>query len=247
MGTMIRWTDETWNPVTGCSKVSAGCLHCYAEHLEYRRFKRSEYPWAEKFAHLNVVLHPERINKPLHWKTPRRVFVNSMSDMFHRMVPDAFIAEIFDVMDRCPQHTFQILTKRPERAAEWRGPWLPNIWMGTSVEDGRVVDRIDKLRQCQATTKFISFEPLIGPIHNVDLSGIHWAIVGGESGPGYRPMEIDWARDIRDACIDQSVPFFFKQHAGARTEMVTTIDGETWEQYPHVETGQIPLFSNAAD
>lgn len=232
MPTAIRWTDETWNPVTGCSKVSAGCLHCYAERLEFYRFGRSPKPWAEKFAHLNVTLHPERLDKPRHWRAPRKIFVNSMSDLFHRLVPDEFIAEVFAVMADCPQHTFQILTKRPERAAAWPGPWLPNIWMGTSVEAERVAHRIDTLRQCPATVRFISFEPLVGPVISLDLRGIDWAIVGGESGPHFRPLDHAWARSIRDACIVQNVAFFFKQDCGTRTELRPLLDGKRWEQYP---------------
>jgi protein gp37 len=232
MGTIIRWTEETWNPVTGCSKVSEGCRNCYAEHLFYTRFHRTPKPWTKPYAHLNITLHPERLNKPYSWRKPRTVFVNSMSDLFHELIPDEFIASVFDVMNDLPQHTFQILTKRPERAAQWEGPWGDNIWMGTSVEDERVVSRIDHLRECGAKTRFISFEPLIGAVETLNLDGIHWAIVGGESGPRYRPMETEWARAIRDACVDQDVAFFFKQHAGIRTEMDTQLDGATWEEYP---------------
>lgn len=246
MGTIIRWTNQTWNPVTGCSKVSEGCRHCYAEHLMYTRFHRSPKPWTAPNAHLNVVTHPDRLRKPYSWRKPQMVFVNSMSDLFHPMVPDTFIAEVFAVMNDCPQHTFQILTKRPERAATWPGPWTENIWMGTSVEDERVIGRIDLLRQCSAQTRFISFEPLIGAIETLDLHDIHWAIVGGESGPGYRPMELGWARDIRDACIGQNVAFFFKQHAGFRTELEMELDGERWEQYPHERPHQSAFLLSVA-
>lgn len=231
MGTLIRWTDAVWNPVTGCSKVSAGCVNCYAERISLR-FKRSEHPWTHPFAAQNVKLHPERLKMPYTWRKPRRVFVNSMSDLFHELVPDDFIAEVFAVMVDLPQHTFQILTKRPERMAAWPGPWPANVWAGTSVEDRRVIGRIDQLRQCPAAVRFISFEPLIGAVGEVDLSGIHWAIVGGESGPGYRPMDVAWARELRDQCLDQEVAFFFKQSAGPRTEMAPELDGVLWEQYP---------------
>lgn len=236
MGTLISWTDETWNPVTGCSRVSEGCRHCYAATLS-ARFGWTKKPWTAPYAAENVVCHPTRLGKPATWKTPKRVFVNSMSDLFHPQVPDEFIARVFDVMVAFPQHTFQILTKRPERAAIWSGPWAENIWMGTSVEDHRVVHRINSLRQCKAMTRFISFEPLIGPVGWVDLAGIDWAIVGGESGPGYRPMDHAWARQIRDQCDEFMTAFFFKQSAAPRTEMGTSLiheDGTRWEwrQFP---------------
>jgi protein gp37 len=231
VGTKIRWTNETWNPTTGCSRVSAGCKHCYAEQLSLR-FKWSEKPWTARNAHLNVRLHPDRLRKPYSWREPRRVFVNSMSDLFHPLIPDEFIADVFKVMCALPQHTFQILTKRPERAAGWSGPWPANIWMGTSVEDERVVRRIDELRECGACTRFLSAEPLLGPLGKVDLTGIDWVIVGGESGPGYRRMDHEWARGIRDACVEAGVAFFFKQDSGPRTEMRPWLDGMIWEQYP---------------
>lgn len=241
MGTLISWTDETWNPTTGCSRVSDGCRFCYAE-TQSLRYGWSKKPWTAANAAENVILHPERLRKPYAWRKPSRVFVNSMSDLFHEQIPDEFIARVFAVMADLPQHTFQILTKRPERAAAWAGPWTPNIWMGTSVEDRRATARIDVIRQCGALTRFLSCEPLLGDLGALDLAGIHWVIAGGESGyhmprnPG-RWMDHAWARSIRDQCVAQGVAFFFKQSSGTRTETGTELqeaDGTTseWHQYP---------------
>lgn len=240
MGTLIAWTNETWNPVTGCSRVSEGCRNCYAERLSLR-YGWSKKPWTAQNATENVVVHPERLRKPCSWRRPTRVFVNSMSDLFHPEVPAMFIAEVFEVMNRLPQHTFQILTKRPERAADWPGPWTPNIWMGASVEDARALDRIEHLRRCRAAVRFLSAEPLLGPFGPLDLSGIHWVIVGGESGPGFRPMEPAWARAIRDLCVEEGVAFFYKQGAGPRPGMNPLLDGVTWEQYPGDQLEQPPV------
>jgi len=231
VGTKIRWTNETWNPTTGCSRVSAGCKHCYAEQISLR-FGRSKKPWTARNAADNIVLHPERLRKPYTWRTPKRVFVNSMSDLFHELIPDEFVAQVFAVMADLPQHTFQILTKRPERAAAWPGPWPDNIWMGTSIENRRVIHRLDEIRGCGAQTRFISAEPLLGSLTPIDLTGIHWVIVGGESGPGHRAMNHQWARDIRDTCLARGVAFFFKQDSGPRTEMRPWLDQMVWEQYP---------------
>lgn len=243
MGTIISWTDETWNPTTGCSRVSGGCRFCYAETLSLR-FGWSKKPWTHNNAAENVVLHPERLRKPYAWKTPKRVFVNSMSDTFHELVPDEYIAQVFAVMADLPQHIFQVLTKRPERAADWPGPWPANVWMGTSVEDGRVTHRIDSLRRCKAQIRFLSCEPLLGDLGDIDLTGIQWVIAGGESGrhisgqPG-RAMDHAWARSIRNQCLAAIPPaaFFFKQSSGYRTEMGTELieeDGTStiWRQYP---------------
>lgn len=242
MTTKIRWTQtrladgtvipgQSWNPVTGCSRVSSGCKHCYAEQLSLR-FGWTKKAWTARNAEINVQLHPERLHKPYTWKRPTRVFVNSMSDLFHPLVPDEFIAQIFAVMCDLPQHTFQVLTKRPERALLWPGPWAPNIWMGTSVEDRRAVHRIQALRGCGAEVKFLSIEPLLGPLGPIDLTDIDWVIVGGESGRSYRPMNHNWAREIRDACVEAGVAFFFKQDSGPRTEMRPWLDNMIWEQYP---------------
>lgn len=231
MGTKIRWTDETWNPTTGCSRVSTGCKHCYAEQMSLR-FHWSNSPWTARNAAENVVLRPERLVRPYSWRNPRRVFVNSMSDLFHPLIPDEYIARVFKVMFDLPQHTFQILTKRPERAASWPGPWADNVWMGTSVENARAKERIAWLQRCPARVRFLSCEPLLGPLGDLNLDGVHWVIVGGESGAGYRPMNHDWARAIRDVCVASGVAFFFKQDSGPRTEMRPWLDGRTWEQYP---------------
>lgn len=242
MGTRISWTQEVWNPVTGCSRVSEGCRFCYAERLSLR-FGWSTKPWTAPNAAENVVCHPERLRKPYTWKQPVRCFVNSMSDLFHEQVPDAFIAQVFAVMADLPQHTFQVLTKRPGRAATWAGPWAANIWMGTSVEDARVLHRVDSLRQCGAAVRFLSCEPLLGPLDGLDLAGIHWVIAGGESGthltgPQHpRWMRQEWARGIRDACVAAGVAYFHKQDSGPRTELrpwLVEADGSRWEwhQYP---------------
>lgn len=240
MATLISWTDETWNPTTGCSKVSEGCRYCYAEGLSLR-FGWSKKPWTKPNEAENVICHPARLRKPFTWKKPSRVFVNSMSDLFHEVVPGAFIADVFEVMVATPQHTYQILTKRPERAAEWGGPWPANVWLGTSVEDQRVANRIDAIRRCGAQTKFLSCEPLIGPL-DYDMAGIDWVICGGESGRHMtagnpRWMQMEWARRLRDTCEDAGTAFFFKQDSGSRTEMrpwLVEEDGSCWEwhQYP---------------
>jgi protein gp37 len=236
MGTAISWTNETWNPTTGCSRVSDGCRHCYAERLSLK-FGWSKKPWTANNAEENVLCHPNRLSKPYSFKNPSRVFVNSMSDLFHPLIPDDFVRQVFDVMIDTPQHTYQILTKRPERAALWPGPWADNIWMGTSVEDSRVANRIDALLQCPAVVRFLSCEPLIGPLPELYLSGIDWVIVGGESGPGFRQMPHEWAREIRDQCVAQHIAFFFKQSAAYRTEIGTAleeVDGSkhVWHQFP---------------
>jgi protein gp37 len=251
MPTTIAWTNETWNPVTGCSHVSAGCSHCYAEALSLRR-GWSRKPWTAQNAAENVVLHPERLTKPRTYRPGTRVFVNSMSDMFHPRVPFSFVDAIFDVMASRRDVFFQCLTKRPERAAQWSGHWLPNVWMGTTVEDARVLHRIEYLQRIPAALRFLSCEPLLGPLDGVDLTGIGWVICGGESGPHHRPFDMAWARNLRDRCVASGVPFFFKQQAGFRTETrpwIEELDGQhtTWREYPsHVQTAPADLFSRAA-
>lgn len=282
----IEWTDASWNPVTGCSKVSPGCASCYAEALSLRRGWSSK-PWTPANAVDNVILHPERLTLPIRWYKPRRIFVNSMSDLFHEQVPDAFIDQVFAVMALATQHTFQVLTKRPERMhAYLRGgrsvpvwvaardimlqpangrtwmypggpmddkPWpLPNVWLGTSVENQRWADvRIPLLLDTPAAVRFLSCEPLLGP---VDLSaylgladgeddyivapgprGLQWIITGGESGPDFRPFNPDWARQIRDQCVAAGVAYFHKQHGG-RTPKAggRLLDGVEWSQFPEV-------------
>jgi len=230
--TAIEWTDATWNPVTGCNKVSPGCAHCYASPLAKRLQAMGVKAYARGF---DVTCHPDRLDWPLRWKKPRRTFVNSMSDLYHDRVPDAFIREVFTVMERADRHIFQVLTKRPERliALAPSLPWPPNIWQGVSVESARYVSRIDLLRQVPAAIRFLSVEPLLGPIPHLPLDGIHWVIVGGESGPGYRPMDPTWACDIRDQCLAASVAFFFKQVGGPTPKAGgRLLDGLPWDEYP---------------
>jgi len=238
----IEWTDATWNPVTGCSKVSPGCANCYAETLSLR-FGHSKKPWTPANAAENVVLHPERLRLPLTWRQPRMVFVNSMSDLFHELVPDEYIGRVFEVMAHAPQHTFQVLTKRPDRMRQWTrgypvwGIWnewpLPNVWLGTSIENDRWVSRADDVRSAAADTRFLSLEPLLGPLPSLDLTGIDWVIVGGESGVGHRPIDPDWVRDLRDRCVEAGVTFFFKQWGGRTPKSGgRTLDGRTWDEMP---------------
>lgn len=232
----ISWTKVTWNPVHGCHKVSEGCRNCYAETLSLRRGWTTK-PWTKPNAPDNVMLKAHKLREPYRLKEPSRIFVNSMSDLFHRLVPDDYIAQVFQVMVDLPQHTFQVLTKRPQRAAAWDGPWPANVWMGVSVEDHRVTDRIDALRYCPARVKFISYEPALGPLGDVDLTGYHWLIVGGESGPGHRDLDMAWARHARDLAVRDGLAFFFKQDSGYRTELrpwLVEEDGSRWhwEQFP---------------
>lgn len=241
--TGISWTNSTWNPVTGCSRVSEGCRYCYAETLSLR-FGWSKKPWTFVNASENVVLHPDRVRIPYKWREPRRVFVNSMSDMFHEQIPEEFLRECFKVMADLPQHRFQLLTKRPERAALWEGPWPDNIWLGATVEEERWKSRLDFLRQSGAQTRFLSCEPLLSAIPDMDLRGIHWVIAGGESGTHmnlpenrHRWMKQEWAREIRDQCVSQGVAYFYKQDSGYKTEMrpwLVEPDGSKWEwhQFP---------------
>jgi protein gp37 len=233
-GTAIEWTEATWNPVTGCSKVSPGCAHCYAERLSLR-FGWSRRPWTPDAAEENVVLHPERLEQPLRWRRPRQVFVNSMGDLFHEAVPLEFIAEVFEVMVRAERHTFQILTKRAERAAALAAelPWPANVWMGVSIENRRWVGRADLLREVPAAVRFISAEPLLGPLEGLELAGIDWLIAGGESGPRHRPVRAEWLRELRDRCQAEGVAFFFKQWGGARSSSGgRVLDEREWSEMP---------------
>lgn len=224
--TAISWTNHTWNPTHGCSKVSAGCKNCYAERISYQQFGITDKPWTAENAEDNVRLQEHKLRDPAGVKEPSRIFVNSMSDLFHEQVPDEYIHKVFDVMEEVDRHSYQILTKRPERMAEWER-WPDNVWAGTSVEDQRVAHRIETLRDCGAAILFVSFEPLIGPIDtDLDLSHIDWAIVGGESGQDYRPMDHAWARDLRDMCRRDDVAFFFKQSAAYQTEMGIELEEE---------------------
>jgi protein gp37 len=228
----IEWTEATWNPVTGCTKISAGCKHCYAERMAFRLKAMGKPQYANGF---KLTLQPEALGIPLRWRGPRTIFVNSMSDLFHKDVGLDFTQKVFDVMNRCPQHTFQVLTKRPEIAVRFAPylTWSSNIWMGTSVEDARVLHRIEDLRRIPAQVRFLSVEPLLGPLPAIPLAGIHWVIVGGESGPGAREMKSEWARGIRDQCVQKSVPFFFKQWGGVNKKKTgRLLDGRTWDEMP---------------
>jgi len=228
----IEWTESTWNPVTGCSKVSAGCKHCYAERMAARLQAMGNTRYKNGFA---VTLHPDLADAPRSWKAPRVVFVNSMSDLFHPEVPFEFIERIFTTMRECPQHTFQILTKRSDRLVELasRLNWAKNIWMGVSVEDDRVVRRVRDLSMVPAAVRFLSCEPLIGPIENLPLAGIDWVIVGGESGPGARSMKIEWVRSIFRQCRKSGSAFFFKQWGGVQKHRTgRELRGKTYDEMP---------------
>ncbi|MGQ7280007.1 DUF5131 family protein [Brevibacillus thermoruber] len=234
MATMssIEWTEATWNPVTGCTKISEGCRHCYAAIMAKRLEAMNNPRYQNGF---NVTLHHDLIDLPLRWKKPRKIFVNSMSDLFHRDVPFEFILSVFQIMEKASWHTFQILTKRSDRLAELAPalPWPKNVWQGVSVENERVVHRIDDLRRVPAYVRFLSLEPLIGPLNNLDLTGIHWVIVGGESGPGARPMKEEWVRSIMHQCKEQNVAFFFKQWGGVQKHRTgRLLDGKTYDEYP---------------
>lgn len=248
----IEWTETTWNPVIGCTKVSAGCKHCYAERMSKRLAAIASAGLARGQSmgrtanYLNVIdangrwngqVHEDdaALNEPRRWKKPRVVFVNSMSDLFQEALDLSFVQRVFEVMNDCPQHTFQILTKRPEIAAAYAPHlrWTENIWMGTSVENNLVRSRIGELQKIKAHVRFLSVEPLIGAIPNMPLKGIDWVIVGGESGPGARPMEARWVRQIRDKCVSQGVAFFFKQWGGSNKKKAGRIlDGRTWDEMP---------------
>ncbi len=231
-GTGIEWTDATWNPVTGCTKVSPGCKHCYAERLAVRLKAMGNPRYRRGF---ELTLQPDQLTLPLRWRRPKRIFVNSMSDLFHEAVPETFIRDVFDVMTEASWHTFQILTKRSERllSLAHRLPWPSNVWLGVSVESAAYVRRIDHLRHTPAAVRFLSIEPLLGPVPRLRLEGIHWVIVGGESGGGRREMAPEWVRQIRDHCVDAEVPFFFKQWGGRTPKSRgRTLDGRTWEEMP---------------
>jgi protein gp37 len=230
----IEWTDATWNPITGCTKISAGCDNCYAARFAERWRGTPGHPFEAGF---DLTLRPERLEQPLRWKRPRRIFVNSMSDLFHKDVPASFIDQVFDVMWRAEWHNFQVLTKRSSRMNDYlmqRFGKLPDhVWFGVSVEDAKVKRRIDVLRTIPAGVRFLSVEPLIGPLGVLDLSGIGWVIVGGESGPGARRMHPDWVREIRDQCMAANVPFFFKQWGGIRPKANgRELDGREWNGMP---------------
>lgn len=236
--TNIEWTDATWNPVTGCSKLSPGCQHCYAERFSERFRGVPGHPFERGF---DIQLRPERLEQPLAWRTPRMVFVNSMSDLFHKEVPEAFVDRVFDTMERASWHTFQVLTKRSSRLTRYtqrryadRAP-PANVWLGASVEDAQRKGRIAHVRNTASAVRFLSVEPLLGPLGAVDLTGIDWVIVGGESGPGFRPMEPEWATEVRDQCVDQGAAFFFKQWGGLRPKSLgRMLDGREWNEFPRL-------------
>lgn len=230
----IEWTESTWNPITGCTKMSVGCKNCYAERLTRRLQAMGQVNYANGF---EVTLHPHMLEVPLTWKKPQTIFVNSMSDLFHEAVPLAFIQQVFAVMRRADWHIFQVLTKRSARLLELSPQldWPANVWMGVSVENCDYTFRIDHLRQTSACVKFLSLEPLLGPLPELQLQGIHWVIVGGESGPGARPMAEAWVTDIRDQCLRADVPFFFKQWGGVRKKQAgRLLEGLNWEQMPQL-------------
>ena len=235
----IEWTDATWNPVTGCTKISPGCKNCYAHRMARRLHAMGQPRYRNNF---DVTLHPDLLEQPLRWAQPRKIFVNSMSDLFHPEVPEDFIRAAFDVMGRAYWHTFQILTKRSDRLVEIakRLPWHDNIWMGVSVENRDYTYRVEHLWKVPAAIRFLSVEPLLGPIPRLPLQGIDWVIVGGESGPGCRKIESDWVRHIRDRCLAFGVPFFFKQWGGTRKKLSgRELDGRTWDEMPDTQPREL--------
>ncbi len=230
----IEWTESTWNPVTGCTKISAGCKHCYAERMAKRLQAMGSPNYRNGF---KLTIHPDVLDLPLKWRKSQIIFVNSMSDLFHQDVPKQFILDVFNIMNRAYWHKFQILTKRPDRLVKLNKelPWAENILMGVTVENDNYKNRIDMLRECSAYTKFLSLEPLIGPIHNINLKGIDWAIVGGESGPGARPIEEEWVLEIKEQCDAQDIPFFFKQWGGVQKKKAgRELQGRTYSEMPQV-------------
>lgn len=228
----IEWTEATWNPVTGCSKVSPGCAHCYAETFAERWRGIPEHAYEQGF---DLRLWPQRLEQPLRWRRPRTIFVNSMSDLFHEEIPDDYVVEIFRVMGEASWHVFQILTKRHERLVELAPllDWHPNVWMGVTIENRRFVHRADYLREVPAAVRFISAEPLLGPLEGLDLSGVDWLIAGGESGYRHRPVRAEWVHELRDRCLAEGVAFFFKQWGGVRPKTGgRLLDGRTWDDMP---------------
>jgi protein gp37 len=234
--TEIEWTDATWNPVTGCTKIGPGCDNCYASRFAERWRGIEGHPYEQGF---DLRLWPNRVDQPIKWRKPRLIFVNSMSDLFHKRVPVEFVDAVFDTMEHADHHIYQVLTKRSSLMRRYVSrrysdtPAPDHIWLGVSIEDRDHVGRLEQLRQANATIRFVSFEPLLGPIGNVDLDSIAWVIVGGESGPKARPIDPDWARELRDQCLDQDVAFFFKQWGGRRPKSGgRLLDGETWDGFP---------------
>ncbi len=240
--TEIEWTDATWNPVTGCTKISAGCDNCYAERFSERFRGVPGHPFENGF---DLTLRMERLSQPINWRRPKMIFVNSMSDLFHKKVPFTFVNKVFETMEKAHWHTYQILTKRSSRLRDYinkryvEKPTPPHVWLGTSVEDGTKKSRIRHIQATNASIRFLSIEPLIGPVGRLDLVGIDWVIVGGESGPKARPMEAEWAREIRDQCVAAGVSFFFKQWGGYRPKTGgRTLDGFEWNELPSRKINQ---------
>jgi protein gp37 len=237
----IEWTEATWNPVTGCDKVSPGCAHCYAETFAERFRGVAGHPYEQGF---DLKLWPERLDVPIRWKRPRLVFVNSMSDLFHEDVPAGFIADVFEVMAMAGQHRFQVLTKRHERLAELASelPWPGNVWIGVSIENRRFVHRADYLRRVPAAVRFISAEPLLGPLEGLDLAGVDWLIAGGESGARHRRMREEWVTELRDRCVAENVAFFFKQWGGRTSKSGgRELQGRTWDEMPVQRVRELTL------
>lgn len=237
----IEWTETTWNPLTGCTKISPGCKHCYAERFALRLKAMGQRNYRNGF---NLTIHEEVLTAPLRWKKPRLIFVNSMSDLFHDDVPEEFILSLFRIMNQANWHQYQILTKRSRRLLELNKKltWTENIWMGVSVEGQEYQFRIDDLRATGASVKFLSIEPLLGPLLNLDIRGIDWVIVGGESGPGARLMDPSWVLEIRDRCCNMNTPFFFKQWGGVRKDKNgREIEGRTWDEMPAVHCKELIL------
>lgn len=242
----IEWTEVTWNPVTGCDRVSAGCDHCYALTLAKRlkamrnvKYQNDGDPRTSGPG-FDVTVHPKSLQEPLRWSGHRVVFVNSMSDLFHARVPLSFVRDVFDVIAATPQHTYQVLTKRSRRVRRLADQltWPENLWMGVSVEDSAAIYRVDDLRKVPAAVRFLSCEPLLGPLDGINLDGIGWVIAGGESGPNHRPMDLSWARGIRDDCTTANVPFFFKQWGGRTPKALgRELDGQFWDEFPARASG----------
>jgi protein gp37 len=235
LGSGIEWTESTWNPITGCNKISPGCKHCYAERMAERLLAMGQPNYRNGF---DLTLQPQALELPLQWKKPQTIFVNSMSDLFHRDVPLAYIQRVFDVMRRAYWHRFQILTKRGDRLSQLDHclDWPANVWMGVSVENSDFVHRIEDLRTTRARIKFLSLEPLLGPLPNLNLQGIEWVIVGGESGPGAREMRPEWVTEIRDQCRRSGVAFFFKQWGGKNKKKAgRVLEGRTWDEMPIIK------------
>ena len=241
----IEWTESTWNPVTGCTKVSPGCKHCYAERMARRLTAMGQPRYRNGF---DLTLQEDLLEQPLSWRQPRVIFVNSMSDLFHEAVPEDFIQRVFSIMQEASWHVFQILTKRAERLRDLASTlsWPENVWMGVSVESESFINRIEMLRSVDASIRFLSLEPLLGPLNHINLESIDWVIVGGESGPGARAMDIAWVRSIRDQCISKNVPFFFKQWGGVRKkEAGRKLDGRYWDELPSLIWEESEHLTNA--